>query len=128
MKNYVKVYSFCTIFIFWKQGPFTKPFQAYPSWHQVKDLVFIKWKTLFQKWMDLNNIAILSTKSFTLLVSSIIKLRNCAPQYFIACNACIKSFWLKGFYGTHVGIIPLSSEGISKEHNNLFFFSNWRLL
>ena len=23
--------------------PFTKPFEAFPSWHKVKDLVFMKW-------------------------------------------------------------------------------------
>ena len=32
----------------------TEPNQASPSWHQQKDLVFIKWKTLFQKWIDVS--------------------------------------------------------------------------
>ena len=32
--------------------PFTKPFHASTCWHKLKYLVFIKWKTLFQKWMD----------------------------------------------------------------------------
>ena len=44
--------SVCTIFILWEQGLSTKPFQASSSWHQLKDLVSIKWKTLFQKWVD----------------------------------------------------------------------------
>ena len=43
--------SVCTIFILWKQGRFTKPFQASSIWYQLKDLVFIKWKILIQKWI-----------------------------------------------------------------------------
>jgi len=37
---------------FMKTRFFTKPFQASPSWHQLKALLFIKWRTLFQKTMD----------------------------------------------------------------------------
>ena len=53
---YCKVHSFLNsvskIFILWKQGPFTKPFKASPSWHQLKDLVFIKMKNTFKnEWI-----------------------------------------------------------------------------
>ena len=34
-------------FNLWKQGTFTKHFQASSSWHQLKCLVLIKWRTLF---------------------------------------------------------------------------------
>ena len=53
------------MFILWKQGLFTKLFQANPSWHQLKDLVFIKWKTLFQKWIDF-----ITSSTIWLLLSS----------------------------------------------------------
>ena len=47
----VKVHSFLKQclhdLILWKQGLFfTKPFQASPCWHQLKDHLFIKWKKI----------------------------------------------------------------------------------
>jgi hypothetical protein len=37
------------IFTLWKQIRFTKPFQASPYWHQLKYLVFMKWKNTVSK-------------------------------------------------------------------------------
>jgi hypothetical protein len=51
----------CTIFIWWKQGTFTKLFQASPSWHQLKSR-FFKNRELY--WYNLPQNSNLGRESF----------------------------------------------------------------
>ena len=62
--------------------------QTFPNWHQLKDLVFIKWKTLVKKWMDF------SSKTFTFSSEGFIEVS-------IACSPFLQHYQIRKQYQTY---------------------------
>ena len=97
--------------LIWKQGPSTKHFETSPSWHQQKDLVFIKWKRLFQKWMDFSE----TNNAVKSIMNNYYYFYELKAWPVIVCFAKIHSFLKQCFSFYENKVLLLMSTGDSLE-------------